>query len=117
MRGDDQHLLISKVLVISRLVHKALSQSESKPPIVDQLWEKLLSARRQLLRRIDRRLASTTGDTASLTESMCAYALATSSTPSDVLKHFHKVRKDKMVNEHDHNSSAWHSMRNCDSTL
>lgn len=99
MRKDNQHLLISKVLVISRLVHKALSQSESKPPIVDQLWEKLLSARRKLLRRIDRRLASTNRDSASLTESMCAYALATSSAPSDVLKHFHKVRKDKMVND------------------
>ncbi|KZM25177.1 uncharacterized protein EKO05_0008516 [Ascochyta rabiei] len=99
LRKDDQHLLIAKVLVISRLVHKALSQSESKPPIVDQLWEKLLSARRKLLRRIDRQLASTTGGSASLVESMCAYALATSSAPSDVLKHFHKVRKEKMVNE------------------
>lgn len=99
MRKDNQHLLIAKVLVISRLVHKALSQSKSKPPIVDQLWEKLLSARRKLLRRIDRRLASTTGETASLVESMCAYALATSSAPSDVLKHFHKVRKEKMVSE------------------
>lgn len=99
MRKDNQHLLIAKVLVISRLVHKALSQSKSKPPIVDQLWEKLLSARRKLLRRIDRRLASVTGETASLVESMCAYALATSSAPSDVLKHFHKVRKEKMVSE------------------
>ncbi|XPS67773.1 hypothetical protein M3J09_000071 [Ascochyta lentis] len=99
LRKDDQHLLIAKVLVISRLVHKALSQSENKPPIVDQLWEKLLSARRKLLRRIDRQLASTTGGSTSLVESMCAYALATSSAPSDVLKHFHKVRKEKIVNE------------------
>lgn len=99
MRKDDQHLLVAKVLVISRLVHKALSQSKRKPPIVDQLWEKLLSARRKLLRRIDRRLASTTEETTSLVESMCAYALATSSPPSDVLKHFHKVRKDKMVSD------------------
>lgn len=99
MRKDDQHLLVAKVLVISRLVHKPLSQSKQKPPIVDQLWDKLLSARRRLLRRIDRRLASTSGDATSLVESMCAYALATSSTPSDVLKHFHKVRKEKMVSE------------------
>jgi para-aminobenzoate synthetase len=28
---------------------------------------------------------------------MCAYALVTSSTPTDVLKHFHKVRLDKVV--------------------
>jgi hypothetical protein len=99
MRKDNQHLLIAKVLVISRLVHKALNQSENKPPIVNQLWEKLLSARRKLLRRIDRQLASTTVETTNLVESMCAYALATSSAPSDVLKHFHKVRKEKIVNE------------------
>lgn len=99
MREDDQHLLVAKVLVISRLIHKPLSLSSNKPPIVDQLWEKLLSARRKLLRRIDKRLASTAGDTTGLVESMCAYALATSSTPSDVLKHFHKVRKEKMVSE------------------
>ena len=99
MRKNDKHLLIAKVLVISRLVHKTLSQSENKPPIVDQLWEKLLSARRKLLRRIDWRLASRTNDVTSLVESMCAYALATSSAPSDVLKHFHKVRKDEVVNE------------------
>jgi hypothetical protein len=99
MKRDGSYLLIAKVLVISRLLHKALGQVESKPPIVDQLWEKLLSLRRKLLRRIDQRLASTTGETASLVESMCAFALATSSAPSDVLQHFHKVRLDKIVSE------------------
>ncbi|KAF2826302.1 hypothetical protein CC86DRAFT_467051 [Ophiobolus disseminans] len=99
MKRDGSYLLIAKVLVISRLLHKALGQSKNKPPIVDQLWEKLLSMRRKLLRRIDKRLASTTGETASLVESMSAYALATSSAPSDVLQHFHKVRMEKMASE------------------
>jgi hypothetical protein len=99
MKKEGSYLLIAKILVISRLLHKALSQAKSKPPIVDQLWEKLLSMRRRLLRRIDRRLASTTGEAASLVESMCAFALATSSAPSDVLQHFHKVRMDKMASE------------------
>jgi hypothetical protein len=99
MKRDGSYLLIAKVLVISRLLHKALGQTESKPPIVDQLWEKLLSMRRKLLRRIDQRLASTTGETASLVESMCAFALATSSAPSDVLQHFLKVRLDKINSE------------------
>ncbi|CBX96895.1 hypothetical protein LEMA_P100260.1 [Plenodomus lingam JN3] len=83
MRTEGSYLLIAKVLVISRLVHKALTKSTDKPSIVDQLWERLLSVRRKLLRRIDKRLSSTTGETATLVESMCAYALATSSTPSD----------------------------------
>ncbi|KAH9882872.1 hypothetical protein J1614_000238 [Plenodomus biglobosus] len=99
MRTEGSYLLIAKILVISRLVHKALSKSTDKPPIVDQQWERLLSVRRKLLRRIDKRLSSTTGEIATLVESMCAYALATSSTPSDVLNHFHKVRLDRMVSE------------------
>jgi hypothetical protein len=97
MKTEGSYLLIAKVLVISRLLHKALSQSKNKPPIVDQLWERLLSVRRKLLRRIDKRLASTDGESATLVESMSAYALATSSTPTDVLQHFHKIRMDRIV--------------------
>ncbi|KAF1961137.1 hypothetical protein CC80DRAFT_230786 [Byssothecium circinans] len=97
LKSEGSFLLIAKVLVVSRLLHKALSQSKSKPPIVNQLWERLLSFRRKLLRRIDKRLANSTGDISTLVESMCAYALATSSTPSDVLQHFHKIRLEKVL--------------------
>ncbi|RMZ67111.1 Vacuolar sorting-associated 51 [Pyrenophora seminiperda CCB06] len=99
MKREGSYLLIAKVLVISRLLHKSLSQTAHKPPIVDQHWERLLSVRRKLLRRIDKRLASTNGEATSLVESMCAYALATSSTPTDVLHHFHKMRLEKMNSE------------------
>ncbi|KAJ4369821.1 hypothetical protein N0V83_005585 [Neocucurbitaria cava] len=99
IKSEGSYLLIAKVLVISRLLHKALSQSKNKPPIVDQLWERLLSVRRKLLRRIDKQLASASSETASLVESMSAYALATSSAPTDVLQHFHKVRLEKMSSE------------------
>ncbi|PSN60294.1 hypothetical protein BS50DRAFT_506710 [Corynespora cassiicola Philippines] len=98
MKSDGSYLLIAKVLVISRLLHKALSQSTSKPPIVDQLRDRIGSVRRKLLRRIDRRLATTTGDLTALVESMCAYSLATSSTPTDVLRHFHLVRMEEVGN-------------------
>ena len=97
LKSEGSYLLIAKVLVISRLLHKALSQWKTKPPIVDQLWERLLSVRRKLLRRIDKRLASTEGESAALVESMSAYALATSSTPTDVLQHFHKARMDRIL--------------------
>jgi hypothetical protein len=99
MKREGSYLLIAKVLVISRLLHKSLSQSGNKAPIVDELWERLLSVRRKLLRRIDKRLSNSNGEIASLLESMCAYALATSSTPTDVLHHFHKMRLDKMNHE------------------
>ncbi|KAF1997228.1 hypothetical protein P154DRAFT_497324 [Amniculicola lignicola CBS 123094] len=97
MKSEGSYLLIAKVLVISRLLHKALSQGKYKPPIVDQLRDRLGALRRRLLRRIDKRLASTTGDPMTLVESMCAYSLATSSTPTDVLRHFHHVRMEEMV--------------------
>ncbi|KAF2660219.1 hypothetical protein K491DRAFT_688555 [Lophiostoma macrostomum CBS 122681] len=92
MKSEGSYLLIAKVLVLSRLLHKALSEGGNAPPIVEQLRDKLGSLRARLLRRIDRRLARAAGETELLVESMCAYSLATSSTPTDVLKHFHHVR-------------------------
>lgn len=97
MKSEGSYLVIAKVLVISRILHKALSQSAGKPLIVDQLWERLLSARRKLIKRIEKRMGSAKGDTADLVESMCAYALITSSTPTDVLHYFHKIRLEKSV--------------------
>jgi hypothetical protein len=100
LKGDGSHLLVAKVLVLSRLLHKALSQASSPgqaPPIVDQLRDRILSARRKLLRRIDKRLASPTCDAPALVETMCACALATSDTPTQLLRHFHKSRLDSIV--------------------
>ncbi|KAL1601659.1 hypothetical protein SLS60_006574 [Paraconiothyrium brasiliense] len=97
MKNEGSYLLMAKVLVISRLLHKAMSQSANKPSIVDQLWERLLSARRKLIKRIENRMSSAEGEPADLVESMCAYALITSSTPTDVLHHFHKIRLEKSV--------------------
>ncbi|KAF2640877.1 hypothetical protein P280DRAFT_331504 [Massarina eburnea CBS 473.64] len=110
LKSEGSYLLIAKVLVFSRLLHKALSQPKSKAPIVNQLWERLLSVRRKLLRRIDKRLANSTGDISTLVESMCAYALATSSTPTDVLQHFHRIRLEKVVGllQHGHDELAEH---------
>jgi hypothetical protein len=96
-RSEGSYLLIAKVLVVSRLLHKALSLSADKPPIVDQLWERLLSARRRLIKRIEQRMGTSEGDSAHLVESMCAYALITSSTPTDVLHHFHKIRLENSI--------------------
>jgi hypothetical protein len=95
--GGGSHLLAAKVLVLSRLLHKALSNLSNTPPVIDKLWERILSVRRKLLRRIDKRLASATCSTQALLETMCASALATSSTPTQLLHHFHKSRLGKMV--------------------
>lgn len=97
MKREGAYLLVAKVLVISRLLHKALSQAKNKSPLVDQLRDKLGSLRSKLLRRIDKRLANAGGETETLVGTMCAYSLATSSTPTDVLRHFHYVRMEKIL--------------------
>jgi hypothetical protein len=97
LKEEGSYLLISKVLVISRLLYKALSQSNTPSPIVDQLWNRVTSVRRKFLRRIDKRFASATGDISTLVESMCAYSLVTSSTPTNVLEHFHRARKEEIL--------------------
>ena len=97
LKKGGSSLLIAKVLVLSRLLHKALSQTANKPPFVDNIRDQLASLRRRLLTRIDKHLSSPTADTSTLVENMCAFSLATTSTPTDVLRHFHHVRMEAIV--------------------
>ncbi|OCK76957.1 hypothetical protein K432DRAFT_334748, partial [Lepidopterella palustris CBS 459.81] len=97
LRKRMSSLLVAKVLVISRLLHKALSQSKNKPPFVDHLRDQFGSLRRRLLARIDKQLSSSNADASVLVENMCAFSLATSSTPSDVLRHFHHIRMETIA--------------------
>ncbi|KAF2016367.1 hypothetical protein BU24DRAFT_370277 [Aaosphaeria arxii CBS 175.79] len=98
-------LVPAKVLVIGRLLHKALSQSSRKAEIIDKLRDRLGSLRGKLLRRIDDRLlsksetghASSTDGINSLVETLCAYSLATTSAPTFVLRHFLDARKEEII--------------------
>lgn len=92
MRRSHSSLLAAKILVLSRLTHKTLSQREDAPPLINSLQNHLISLRRKLLRTIDSRLSDPDADAPVLVEEMCAFSLATSSTPTDVLRHFHHVR-------------------------
>jgi len=97
LKKGGSSLLIAKVLVLSRLLHKAISQTANKSPFVDNIRDQLGSLRRRLLSRIDKHLSSPTADTSTLVENMCAFSLATSATPTDVLRHFHHVRMEAIV--------------------
>ena len=90
-RERGSTLLSAKLLVISRLLHKHL-QTQSDQPLLKTLATRLGNLRQKLLQRIDKRFARATRDNASLIEDMTAFALATSSTPTDVLKHFQFIR-------------------------
>ena len=111
LRKSGSVLVASKVLVISRLLHKALSQRPNPPPYVDSLKTQLATLRRKLLSNIDRRLKNESTSADGLLEAMGAFSLATSSSPADVLKHFFHVRLQAMsallgAQESGHESAA-----------
>jgi hypothetical protein len=92
LKRGGSSLLAAKVFVLARLTHKTLSQDPDAPPLIDTLRQRLVSLRVKLLSAINKRISSPEREASSLLEDMCAFALATSSTPTDVLNHFHRVR-------------------------
>ncbi|KAK5256509.1 hypothetical protein LTR16_003103 [Cryomyces antarcticus] len=106
LKKRSSTLLAAKVLVLARLLHKALSTSQEKPPLVDSLRNQSASLRRKLLNRIDRCLSDINADTSTLVENMCAFSLVTSSTPTDVLKHFHHVRLEGIAAHFERQSNS-----------
>ncbi|KAF2837126.1 hypothetical protein M501DRAFT_1018523 [Patellaria atrata CBS 101060] len=91
LKSTSSLLLAAKVLVLSRLLHKTLSQ-DSALPLLETLRNRLASLRQKLLSYIDKQFSTLEIDVPALIEAMCAFSLATSSTPTDVLRHFHHVR-------------------------
>lgn len=96
VRKGGNALGAAKVLVLARLLHKSVSESENAPPVLSELKKKLTGVRRKLLAHIERSLARATGDRTVLSNTMCAYAMITSSTPKDVLRHFLQVRYEQL---------------------
>lgn len=89
-------LRAAKLLVIARLLFSSAAKSPDPPLLLDNLKSKLTSLRRKLLSHIDKRLASATLDKSALVDTMAAYSLATTSTPTDVLNHFLHVRASSL---------------------
>ena len=101
LRRRSSLLLVAKILVVSRSLHKSLSKHESSPPFLDDLWKQVASLRQTLLKRINKRLASTSATEDTIIESLAAYCLATSSSSDDAIHHFHQVRLDVIVGQLD----------------
>ncbi|TID19980.1 hypothetical protein E2P81_ATG07280 [Venturia nashicola] len=97
LKRGGSSLLAAKILLLSRLTHKTLSQESEAAPFIESLRNRLASLRQKTLSAIDKRLASTDNDVHGLVQDMCAFSLATSSTPTDVLRHFHAVRLKAVV--------------------
>lgn len=92
LRRRASLLLVAKILVVSRLLHKTLSQHESTPPFLDDLRKQLASLRNTLLNRIDKRLASPNATEDVIIESLAAFCLVSTPSSDDAIHKFHEVR-------------------------
>ena len=92
LKSGGSVLLAAKVLVITRLLHTKLSQRPNPSPYLNNIRNRLASLRRRLLGRIDRLFKSLQSSRDVLMEAMCAFSLATSSSPKDVTRHYHQKR-------------------------
>ncbi|CAG7976915.1 unnamed protein product [Penicillium nalgiovense] len=99
LRRRGSLLLVAKILAVSRSLHNKLSKHESLPPFLDDLWNQLASLRQTLLKRINKRLASTSATEDTIIESLAAHCLVTSSSSDDAIHHFHRVRLDIIVSQ------------------
>lgn len=106
IRNGDMVLLAAKVLVISRLLYKKLTQRPKPPPYLDILRNRLANLRRKLLDKIDRRFQALELTGTALIEAMCAFSLATSSSATDVLRHFHHIRLEAMEHQGQKNNDS-----------
>jgi conserved oligomeric Golgi complex subunit 1 len=92
LRDHESSLLAAKVLSVSRLLLKTLTQASSSLPVLDTLRTQLASLRRHLLRRLDQRLSNLNSSREQLVEAICAFCLATSSSSGDALRHYYHLR-------------------------
>ena len=96
LRKGQSVLLTAKVLVISRLLHNKQSKNPRTTAFVETIRDRLGNLRRKLLVAIDRRFQSESISKEDLVDAMCAFSLATSSSQTDVLRHFLHLRSQAM---------------------
>ena len=85
-------MLIAKLFVVSRLLHKTLSQAKTVPPFLETLHNQLASLQQTLLKRIRKCLGSANYTADDTIEALAAYCLATRSSSDDAIRHFRDVR-------------------------
>ena len=101
IKAGGDALQASKLLVLSRLLHKSISESPQAPSITDELRRRLGTLRKKLLAFVERTMVRPIVDKTLLAHSLSAYALVTSSTPKEVLRHFLQVRYEQLDNRSD----------------
>ena len=93
-----EHSLLqgARLIVISRLLLKSLSEQAVTSRSLDFLRTRLAGLRTQLLLRVDSRLSNPTASLPVLLESICSYCLATSTFSEDAMDHLRHIRIEKI---------------------
>lgn len=95
IKAGGDALLVAKLLVLARLLHKSVAESTNPPAILDNLRRKLGILRKKLLLHVERALVKPNSERTLLANTLCAYSLVSSSTPKDVLRHFLQARLEQ----------------------
>ncbi|KAK5108196.1 hypothetical protein LTR62_008727 [Meristemomyces frigidus] len=104
MRSRGDALVVAKLLVLARLLHKSVCDDGNAPDNLDEFRRKLGMLRRKLVVFIDRSISQATTGHEGLAHSLAAYALVTSSSAKDVLRHFLQVNLER-IEDHDEKPS------------
>ncbi|KAI5289672.1 hypothetical protein KEM54_003462, partial [Ascosphaera aggregata] len=97
LRKKGDLLQCAKILSIARLIQKNLSQATNPPLFLDTLNKQLVSLRRTILKRADKRLAARKPEVDELVEALSTYCLSTNSSSHDAIRHFQHVRLEAIV--------------------
>ncbi|KAH7145172.1 hypothetical protein DER46DRAFT_617486 [Fusarium sp. MPI-SDFR-AT-0072] len=101
VKKGDRLVLSTKVLVLSRLLIKSLSDNATDPSsrqAIETARASVSKLRRRLLRNVEKVFERAGDETEreDVQKALCAYSLATSSGARDVLRHFLHVRAEAM---------------------
>jgi len=96
VRKGEGVLVVAKLLVLARLLHGSLAKGGEKVAMLESLRNNVATLRRKLMAVIDRQVTDGKVERMRLIDLLTAFSLATSSTPTDVLRHFLSVRQSVM---------------------
>ncbi|KAF2213106.1 hypothetical protein CERZMDRAFT_39609 [Cercospora zeae-maydis SCOH1-5] len=96
VKNSGNALVAAKVLILARLLHKSLAESEEPPAVLETLQKKLGSSRKRLLGYIARALSRSNLDRSATVDTLSAYALLSASAPQDVLRYFLQLRFEQL---------------------
>lgn len=91
LKKRDFPLLAAKLILVARSLYRTITE-DVDTALLGKLGDRLASLRQRLLRNLDRRFQKTGRTPSELVADMTAFSLITSSSGTDVVKHFQHLR-------------------------